>query len=803
MPSRTSSYVKPLTNGSPVPVWSAEAEPEVLFLLEPKLMTTALLPAPPAGTQPADRARWLALALLATTQFVLILDAAIVGVALPSIAADLDLAQSDLSWIGNAYTLLFGGFLLLGGRLADLLGRRRLFVSGLVLFTAASLVAGLADSGLTLVGARAVQGFAAALVSPAALSLVMILFKDGAERNRALGIWGAVAGSGAAAGLVLGGVLTDWFGWASVFFVNVPIGIAAVLLAFRLLPRSESVEGTRHFALAGAAPVTAGLALLVYVLVDANDAGWLSGQTLGLGALAVALLVAFVVVELRSSHPLVPMRIFAAPMLRGANTVAVLTTMAMFPMFFFITLYTQQVLGYSPIESGLAQLPFALTIVVVASSIGPVIARLGLRTTAITGLVLMAIGLTWISRLSTDGTFLSVLFGPMLITAAGAAFAFISMTIAATNGASEHEAGLASGLINTAQQIGGALGLGILVAVATARTESVVASGEPSVAVAVTEGYSIGLLVGGALALTGAVMAAIMLPRRTPAVEPVAHLAAEPEPVGGLADEPGADPAAAVRFANGQIGDVGPGRRSGCPVGLAEVGVDLDMADGFLADDGPDPGAVHAQGATRSQPRMGCRPAGQLVDPRDQDDLGTPGMTEAGLLVDRPNVRPLLGHPIDGRHRQGPVGIGAGHAPSVQMLEASRGEHLARFDRVGPARHRRPAQQPADLARITVRVADRRVGAVAQHVRSGDNALALLGDQCHALLHPGIDDVFARVALEVTDDRRHRQGHARQHGGDMGVHQRRELLSVTAAVRAHLDRGHGELIAAGGTPARG
>src|SRR5919106_987534 len=467
MPSRTSSYVKPLTSGSRVPVWSAEAEPEVLFLLGANHMTTEVLPAPSASTQPADRARWLALALLATTQFVLILDAAIVGVAMPSIGADLGLGQSDLSWIGNAYTLLFGGFLLLGGRLADLLGRRRLFVGGLVLFTAASLVAGLADSGLILVGARAAQGFAAALVSPAALSLVMILFKDGAERNRALGIWGAVAGSGAAAGLVLGGVLTDWFGWASVFFVNVPIGIAAVLLAFRLLPRSESVEGTRHFDLAGAATVTAGLALLVYVLVDANDAGWLTAQTLGLGALAVALLVAFVVVELRSSHPLVPMRIFASRMLRGANTV----------------------------------------------------------------LVLMAIGLTWISRLSTDGPFLSVLFGPMLVTAVGAALAFISMTIAATNGATEHEAGLASGLINTAQQIGGALGLGILVAVATARTESVVASGEPSVAVAVTEGYSIRLLVGAALALTGAVMAAIMLPRRAQAVEPVADLVDEREPV--------------------------------------------------------------------------------------------------------------------------------------------------------------------------------------------------------------------------------------------------------------------------------
>ncbi|MGH8774349.1 MAG: DHA2 family efflux MFS transporter permease subunit [Jiangellaceae bacterium] len=493
---------------------------------------TATATAPPAPrSQTADRARWFALALLATTQFVLILDAAIVGVALPSIAADLALTQSDLTWIGNAYTLLFGGFLLLGGRLADLLGRRRMFVGGLVLFTAASLVAGVAGSGVVLVGARALQGFAAALVSPAALSLVMILFKDGAERNRALGIWGAVAGSGAAAGLVLGGFLTDWFGWASVFYVNVPIGVAAVLLAFRLLPRSGAVERTRGFDLAGATTVTGGLALLVFVLVNANEAGWLSAQTFGLGALALALLAAFVVIEMRVEHPLVPLRIFGSPMLRGANAVAVLTTMAMFPMFFFVTLYTQQVLGYSPIESGLAQLPFALTIILVASSIGPVIARLGLRTTAITGLVLMAAGLGWISRLSVDGTFLGDLFGPMLVTAAGAAFAFISMTIAATNGAAEHEAGLASGLINTAQQVGGALGLGVLVAVATARTDGVVAAGEPVVSVAVTEGYQSGLVVGAALALTAAVVAAVMLPRQGGVVEPVAALADEREPV--------------------------------------------------------------------------------------------------------------------------------------------------------------------------------------------------------------------------------------------------------------------------------
>jgi EmrB/QacA subfamily drug resistance transporter len=486
---------------------------------------------PPAPTsRSADRARWFALALLATTQFVLILDAAIVGVAMPSIATDLDLSQSDLTWIANAYTLLFGGFLLLGGRLADLLGRRRLFVGGLVLFTAASLIAGLADSGLILVGARALQGFAAALVSPAALSLVMTLFKDGAERNKALGILGAVAGSGAAAGLVLGGILTDWFGWASVFYVNVPIGIAAVLLAFRLLPRSGAVDRSRGFDLAGATTVTGGLALLVYVLVNANDAGWLSVETLGLGALSLALLAAFVVIEMRVEHPLVPLRFFAAPLRRGANVVAVLTTMAMFPMFFFITLYTQQVLGYSPIESGLAQLPFALTIIVVASSIGPVIARLGLRTTAIAGLALMTVGLAWISRLPVDGTFLGDLLGPMLVIATGAGLAFISMMIAATNSAAEHEAGLASGLINTAQQVGGALGLGVLVAVATTRTESVMTTGEP-VAVALTEGFQIGLLVGAGIALAGAVAAAVLLPREAQAAESEAELAIHQEPV--------------------------------------------------------------------------------------------------------------------------------------------------------------------------------------------------------------------------------------------------------------------------------
>lgn len=467
---------------------------------------------PTAGTSPATRTRWLALGLLATTQFVLILDAAIVGVALPSIAADLHFGRDDLSWVANAYTLLFGGFLLLGGRLADFLGRRRLFVGGLTLFTVASLTAALAQSGIVLVGARGLQGFAAALVSPAALSLVMILFPDGKERNRALGVWGAVAGSGAAAGLVLGGLLTDWLGWESVFFVNVPIGIAMVALAFRLLPPADSTEGGRNFDLAGAVSVTAGLALLVYVLVDANEAGWTSAQTFGLGALSLLLLATFVLIESRAPRPLVPLRTFRAPLVRGANTAAVLMTMAIFPTFFFITLYTQQVLGYSPIRSGFAQLPFALTVIVVASVAPVVMARIGVKATLVTGLTIVAVGLAWFTQISPSGSFLADLLGPAVVTATGGGLAFVSVTVAATSGAVEQEAGLASGLINTSQQIGGALGLGALISIATARTNDLIAGGERVAGVAITEGFQVGMFVGVGITALAVIAALLLIP---------------------------------------------------------------------------------------------------------------------------------------------------------------------------------------------------------------------------------------------------------------------------------------------------
>src|SRR3954471_17812370 len=317
-------------------------------------------------TAAARDRRWIALALLCVAQFVVILDASIVNVALPTIGDALHFSESQLPWVVNAYVLTFGGFLLLGGRMADLLGRRRVFMSGLVLFALASLAGGLAENSGQLIAARSVQGLGAAILSPAALSIVTTTFRDGAERNKALGVWGAVAGSGGAAGVLLGGVLTDGLGWEWVLWVNVPIGIGAALLAPTLVAESRAEGDRRAFDVAGAVSVTAGLSLLVYALVDATDAGWGSTQTIGLLAVAAALIAAFVAIERRSTAPLVPFRIFRLRTLTGANVVGILIGASLFSMFFFISLYMQQVLGYSAIHAGLSYLPLALTIIVTA-----------------------------------------------------------------------------------------------------------------------------------------------------------------------------------------------------------------------------------------------------------------------------------------------------------------------------------------------------------------------------------------------------------------------------------------------------
>ena len=321
--------------------------------------------------------RWIALLLLCFAQFIVVIDASIVNVALPSIGSDLEFSQGDLSWVINGYTLFFGGFLLLGGRMADLIGRRRLFVAGLVLFALASLAGGLATSSGMLIAARAVQGLGAALLSPAALSLVTVIFAEGAERNKALGVWGAVAGSGGAAGVLLGGVLTEYAGWEWVLFVNVPIGIAAAVIAPMLLADTRDETEHRSFDIAGAVTVTSGLALLVYTIVDANNAGWTSGQTLGLAAVALALLAAFVAIELRSKSPLVPFGFFRNRTITGTNVVGLLVAMALFSMFFFVSLYMQMVLGYDALEAGLAYLPLAGGIIVSAGIASGLVTRFG------------------------------------------------------------------------------------------------------------------------------------------------------------------------------------------------------------------------------------------------------------------------------------------------------------------------------------------------------------------------------------------------------------------------------------------
>ena len=447
----------------------------------------------------AQDRRWIALILLCVAQFVVVLDASIVNVALPTIGEALNFTESDLPWVVNAYVLTFGGFLLLGGRMADLLGRRRVFMAGLVVFALASLAGGLANTSGQLIAARAVQGLGAAILSPAALSIVTTTFKDGAERNRALGVWGAVAGSGGAAGVLLGGVLTDGLGWEWVLWVNVPIGLAAAAIAPTLLAESRASGERRHFDVAGAVSVTAGLSLLVYALVDANDAGWGSGQTIGLLALSAALLIAFVLIERRAPSPLMPFSIFRLRTLTGANVVGLLVGASLFSMFFYISLYMQQVLGYSAIKAGLSYLPLAISIILAAGIASQLVTKIGFKTVLAAGMTLIAVALVWFSQISVDGSFVSDILGPSLLAAVGLGFSFVTTTIAAVSGVQEREAGLASGLINTSQQIGGALGLAILSAISIS---TIGTSRDPAVLV---DGFHDAFLAGAVFAVLGLV----------------------------------------------------------------------------------------------------------------------------------------------------------------------------------------------------------------------------------------------------------------------------------------------------------
>jgi EmrB/QacA subfamily drug resistance transporter len=454
--------------------------------------------------------RWLALILLCSAQFVVVLDASIVNVALPTIGKALDFSQENLPWVVNAYVLTFGGFLLLGGRTADLVGRRKVFMAGLLLVAVASLAAGFAATEGQLIAARAAQGLGAAIISPAALSIVTTTFSDGSERNKALGVWGAVAGSGGAAGVLLGGILTDGLGWEWVLWVNVPVSLIAFALSPRLLAETRAESETHVYDVAGAVTVTAGLSVLVYALVDANDAGWGSTQTIGLIALSALLLAAFVVIEMRAAKPLVPFSIFRIRTLTGANVVGLLVGASLFSMFFFISLYMQQVLGYSAIHAGLSYLPLALVIMASAGIASQLVTKLGYKPVLAVGLLFIVVGLAWFSRVSVGGSFPTDILGPSLFAAAGLGFAFVTTTIAAVSGVEEKEAGLASGLINTSQQIGGALGLAVLSAVAISATSDAASSGSDQ-ASALTDGFQAAFLGGSLIALLGFVLTLVLI----------------------------------------------------------------------------------------------------------------------------------------------------------------------------------------------------------------------------------------------------------------------------------------------------
>jgi EmrB/QacA subfamily drug resistance transporter len=462
----------------------------------------------------SPRARNLALALLAMTQFVVVIDASIVNVALPSIGSALDFSQNDLSWVVNSYTLTFGGFLLLGGRLADYLGRRRVLMIGMALFALASLAGGLAQSETWLITARAFQGLGAAIISPAALAILTTTFAEGKERNKALGIWGAVAGAGGAAGVLLGGMLTQWVGWEWVLFVNVPIGAFVVWQSpYRLVESTATEEDERTLDLPGAVTVSAGAALLVFAMVDAVNVGWGSAQTIWRLVGAAALLVAFVLVELRTRRPLIPFSIFRKRTLRGANVVGVLIGMSLFSMFFLITLYLQQVLGYSALKTGLSYLPLAVAIIVTAGAASALVARFGFKNVLIAGMVVEAVALGWLSQIDPHGSFAVDVLGPSILAGVGLGLAFVPVTIAAVTGTEPHEAGLASGLINTSQQVGGALGLAILATVANATTKDAFKTGVDA-PTALTNGFADAFTVGAFFALAGAILAALLISSR-------------------------------------------------------------------------------------------------------------------------------------------------------------------------------------------------------------------------------------------------------------------------------------------------
>jgi EmrB/QacA subfamily drug resistance transporter len=464
-------------------------------------------------TQAAYDNRWKALAVLGIAYLMVVLDVSIVNVALPSIETDLGFAREDLQWVVSGYALTFGGFLLLGGRMGDLLGRRIIFMIGLASFAAFSLLAGLSTSPEMLIVARLLQGAAGAVLSPSVFSIVSVLFKEGSERNKALGILGAIAGSGAAIGVLAGGVLTEYVGWEWIFFVNVPIGLAALALVPRYVSESRADGMTRHFDTAGAVTVTGSLMLLVYGLTQTTNYGWTSIQTIGALAGSAVLMAAFLWIENRSRSPLVPLGFFRRRTPTAANVIGLGLGTMVFGMFFLLSLYMQQVLGFSALKTGVGYLAVALTAVVASGIAQALVTRVGVKPILAIGMGLLGGGLAYFTQVSPNGSYLGDLLPGFLLIGVGLGFSFVPVSIAALAGVTGKDAGLASGLINTSQQIGGALGLAVLATVSTTRTENLLADGKDP-ATALTSGFQIAFWVGVGLAVASLVATLVALRRK-------------------------------------------------------------------------------------------------------------------------------------------------------------------------------------------------------------------------------------------------------------------------------------------------
>ena len=476
---------------------------------------------------------WLVLVLVCMAQFMVILDATIVNVALPSIQVDLKLAEADLQWIVNAYALMFGGFLLLGGRAGDLAGRKKVFLVGIVVFTIASLANGLAPSSEVLIIFRGVQGLGAALIAPAALSIITATFAEGAERTKAMGVWAAIAVGGGAVGLVLGGILVEALSWPWIFFVNVPVGIAVFVATLRYVPESKDEHQHTSFDIAGAFTVTGGLVALVYGIVKAQDKGWTSLHTGGFFTLAFVLLVAFVLIERRSAEPLVRLSIFRVRTVRAANVVMFLVASGLFAMFYFNTLYLQRVLGYSALEAGLAFLPFTAGIIIGAGLSQKFVPKLGAREVPLIGMVLAVVGLLLFVRLEPGSSYVTDFLPCVILTSIGMGLTFVPVTLIATSGVPTDDAGLASGLYNTSQQVGGALGLAILSTFAVSKTDDTLSAlgrqPQPAdQAQALVDGFHVAYIGSALLVAAAAILLAILLRRED--VVAVGEGEALPEP---------------------------------------------------------------------------------------------------------------------------------------------------------------------------------------------------------------------------------------------------------------------------------